>query len=118
MGGVLLFIVLALPGGLASIPERVRALVARGRPTREDRIEEISVSPLNVNDSPRPSGGRPREGGESNGHLLVVRGLSKHFIALRAVAGVDLDLTTRKVPAVSGPTAAGKPSSFNLVWCG
>src|SRR5260370_36246324 len=97
MGGVLLFIVLALPGGLASIPERVRALVARGRPTRDDSIEEISVSPLNVNDSPRASGGRVRVGGVYNCHLLVVRGLAKLFIGLRAVDGGDLD----------GPTGEG-----------
>jgi branched-chain amino acid transport system ATP-binding protein len=50
-----------------------------------------------------------------NGHLLVVRGLSKHFMGLRAVDGVDLDVTTGKVHAVIGPNGAGKSTLFNLV---
>jgi ABC-type branched-subunit amino acid transport system ATPase component/ABC-type branched-subunit amino acid transport system permease subunit len=119
IGAVLLFIVLALPGGLASVPDRIRALVSRGRVMQEDRVEEISVAPLKAIDSPPPSGGRVREGGESvtgsNGHLLVVRGLSKHFMGLRAVDGVDLDVKTGKVHAVIGPNGAGKSTLFNLV---
>jgi ABC-type branched-subunit amino acid transport system ATPase component/ABC-type branched-subunit amino acid transport system permease subunit len=116
IGTVLLFIVLALPGGLASVPDRIRALVTRGRVMQEDRVEEISVAPL---DFPPLSAGEGREGAErvtgSNGHLLVVRGLSKHFMGLRAVDGVDLDVTTGKVHAIIGPNGAGKSTLFNLV---
>jgi ABC-type branched-subunit amino acid transport system ATPase component/ABC-type branched-subunit amino acid transport system permease subunit len=116
IGAVLLFVVLALPGGLASVPDRIRALVSRGRVMPEDRVEEISVAPL---DFPAPLAGERREGAEllteSNGHLLVVRGLSKHFMGLRAVDGVDLDVKTGKVHAVIGPNGAGKSTLFNLV---
>jgi len=115
IGAVLLFIVLALPGGLASVPDRIRALLTRGRVTHEDRVEEISVAPLKAIDLPPRPAGRVREGGESNGHLLVVRGLSKHFMGLRAVDGVDLDVKTGKVHAVIGPNGAGKSTLFNLV---
>ncbi len=118
IGLVLLFIVLLLPGGLASVPARLRAIVTRGRVTPEDRVEEISVAPLKAVDFPPPRG-RVSAGGEpiagSNGHLLVVRGLSKHFMGLRAVDGVDLDVKTGRVHAVIGPNGAGKSTLFNLV---
>lgn len=115
IGTVLLFVVLALPGGLASVPDRIRAFVARGRVMRGDRVEEISVAPLKAIDLPPPSRGSAREGAKSNGHLLVVRGLSKHFMGLRAVDGVDLDVKTGRVHAVIGPNGAGKSTLFNLV---
>jgi len=121
IGSVLLFVVLVLPGGLASLPERARALVARVRParTRELELEPITLPTLTL---PRKGGGKSigaRVGGEpiagSNGHLLVVRGLSKHFMGLRAVDGVDLDVKTGRVHAVIGPNGAGKSTLFNLV---
>ncbi len=120
IGAVLLFVVLALPGGLASLPERARALVAKVRrqPTRELELEPIT--PLNpaAIDFPTPRAnvsvaGEPIAG--SNGHLLVVRGLCKHFMGLRAVDGVDLDVKTGRVHAVIGPNGAGKSTLFNLV---
>ena len=115
IGTVLLFVVLALPGGLASVPDRIRAFVARGRVMPGDRVEEISLAPRKAIDLPPPSKGSAREGGTSNGHLLVVRGLSKHFMGLRAVDGVDLDVKTGRVHAVIGPNGAGKSTLFNLV---
>jgi ABC-type branched-subunit amino acid transport system ATPase component/ABC-type branched-subunit amino acid transport system permease subunit len=119
IGAVLLFIVLALPGGLASVPERVRILVGRGRTTPEPGMEEI----IAITPHPDPPPQREREmrrreekqiAGD-DGHLLVVRGLSKHFMGLRAVDGVDLDVKTGQVHAVIGPNGAGKSTLFNLV---
>jgi len=120
IGAVLLFIVLVLPGGLASVPERVRALVARGRstPTREPELEPILGSAPNPVPPPQAGEGDLRERrtlAGDDGHLLVVRGLSKHFMGLRAVDGVDLDVKTGKVHAVIGPNGAGKSTLFNLV---
>jgi ABC-type branched-subunit amino acid transport system ATPase component/ABC-type branched-subunit amino acid transport system permease subunit len=120
IGSVLLFVVLVLPGGLASVPERARALVAKVRrqQTRELELEPITPPTIAPIDFPPPRG-KVRAGGEpiagSNGHLLVVRGLSKHFMGLRAVDGVDLDVKTGRVHAVIGPNGAGKSTLFNLV---
>jgi ABC-type branched-subunit amino acid transport system ATPase component/ABC-type branched-subunit amino acid transport system permease subunit len=129
IGSVLLFVVLVLPGGLASLPERARALVARVRTPRARELEVEPIMAMSPHADAPPQAGEgdfrkrereidKREGGKlagSNGHLLVVRGLSKHFMGLRAVDGVDLDVKTGRVHAVIGPNGAGKSTLFNLV---
>jgi branched-chain amino acid transport system permease protein len=121
IGAVLLFVVLALPGGLASVPARVRALIARARPGPTPELDMDQDIVLTPHPGPSPQGGRDIETptakrtAGSNGHLLVVRGLSKHFMGLRAVDGVDLDVKTGRVHAVIGPNGAGKSTLFNLV---
>jgi len=105
IGSVLLFIVLALPGGLASLPERARAIVARVRKGPQREVELEAILAVNPHPDPPPQAGERvvREKKQitgSNGHLLVVRGLSKHFMGLRAVDGVDLDVKTGRVHAV------------------
>jgi ABC-type branched-subunit amino acid transport system ATPase component/ABC-type branched-subunit amino acid transport system permease subunit len=116
IGAVLLFIVMALPGGLASLPARGRGLVERLRPTKSFPSAS-PVFPPPAASIPSPSGGGSGRGKttNSNGHLLVVRGLSKRFEGLRAVDGVDLDVKTGRVHAVIGPNGAGKSTLFNLV---
>jgi branched-chain amino acid transport system ATP-binding protein len=142
IGSVLLFVVLVLPGGLASVPERARALVARVRTPRTKEPEVEPIMAMSPHPDPAHAGNpatlttmAPPQAGEgdfrerereidkgegrklagSNGHLLVVRGLSKHFMGLRAVDGVDLDVKTGRVHAVIGPNGAGKSTLFNLV---
>jgi ABC-type branched-subunit amino acid transport system ATPase component len=124
IGAVLLFIVLALPGGLASVPERIRTLLVRGRSAPEPEMEPIVAISPHPYPPPRAGEGavpetvraiHPRTLEGSDGHLLVVRALSKHFMGLRAVDGVDLDVKTGQVHAVIGPNGAGKSTLFNLV---
>jgi branched-chain amino acid transport system ATP-binding protein len=49
--------------------------------------------------------------------LLSARGLTRHFGGLRAVDGVDLDLSTGEVHALIGPNGAGKTTLVGLL-CG
>ena len=47
--------------------------------------------------------------------LLVVRGLSKAFGGVRAVANVSFSLTAGEMLALIGPNGAGKTTCFNMV---
>jgi branched-chain amino acid transport system ATP-binding protein len=47
--------------------------------------------------------------------LLEVRGLSKAFGALRAVAGIDFDVAPGEAVALIGPNGAGKTTCFNML---
>jgi branched-chain amino acid transport system ATP-binding protein len=47
--------------------------------------------------------------------LLEVRGLTKRFGGLTAVAGVDLTVETGEIVSVIGPNGAGKTTLFELV---
>ncbi len=47
--------------------------------------------------------------------LLQIRGLSKRFGGLHAVAGVDLEVADGERRAVIGPNGAGKTTLFNLI---
>ncbi|MDR5652694.1 ABC transporter ATP-binding protein [Ruixingdingia sedimenti] len=49
--------------------------------------------------------------------LLQARGLTRHFGGLRAVDGVDFDLTQGEIHALIGPNGAGKTTFVSLL-CG
>ena len=53
----------------------------------------------------------PRIGGD----LLVVRGLSKQFGGLHAVADLDLEVRQGEILGVIGPNGAGKSTTFNMI---
>ncbi len=47
--------------------------------------------------------------------LLVVKGLSKQFGGLQAVADLDLDVRDGEILGVIGPNGAGKSTTFNMI---
>ena len=47
--------------------------------------------------------------------LLEVRGISKSFRGLRAVAGVSFDVAEGAIVGLIGPNGAGKTTTFNMV---
>ena len=48
-------------------------------------------------------------------HLLVVKGLSKDFGALRAVSDISFEVQKGRIFAIIGPNGAGKTTAFNLI---
>ncbi|MBS0223181.1 MAG: ABC transporter ATP-binding protein [Proteobacteria bacterium] len=51
----------------------------------------------------------------SSASLLEVRGLTRRFGGLTAVAGIDLDLAEGEFVSIIGPNGAGKTTLFNLM---
>jgi branched-chain amino acid transport system ATP-binding protein len=47
--------------------------------------------------------------------LLAIGGLTRHFGALSALAGVSLTVATRERRAIIGPNGAGKTTLFNVI---
>ena len=47
--------------------------------------------------------------------LLEVAGASKHFLGLRAVDNVSLDVSKGEIVSIIGPNGAGKTTFFNLL---
>ena len=53
--------------------------------------------------------------GETSGNFLVVKNLSKHFGALKAVNGVSFEVHEGQIFSVIGPNGAGKTTTFNVI---
>lgn len=47
--------------------------------------------------------------------MLTVEGLSKTFFKLKAVDGMDLNVTAGGITALIGPNGAGKTTTFNMI---
>jgi branched-chain amino acid transport system permease protein len=52
---------------------------------------------------------------ESAAPLLSIRGLCKHFRGLKAIDGVDIDISKGSISTIIGPNGAGKSTVFNMV---
>ncbi len=96
LGGVLILIVLFLPGGV--VPTAQGAL-------RRIRPRAIRVTP--AEEVPRPLTTRPSR--------LSTSGLSKRFSGLHAVDDVTLSFEPNRTYCIIGPNGAGKSTFFNLL---
>jgi ABC-type branched-subunit amino acid transport system ATPase component/ABC-type branched-subunit amino acid transport system permease subunit len=119
LGAIVLGVVLAVPGGFASLPNLFATLRSRFRqepePTAvESRGESIARADLAkvVRIEAIHADPTPVERGEP---LLVVEGLSRSFGGLRAVQDVDLVVHAGDRHAIIGPNGAGKSTLFNLI---
>ena len=115
-GVLLIGVVLFLPEGAYPRLRRVlqrRSRVApvsgpphpKGCPQERSRVAPVSGHPRSEPGS-RPPLQMP---------LLVVRGLSKRFGGLQAVAGLDLAVEHGEMLGLIGPNGAGKTTVFNLL---
>jgi ABC-type branched-subunit amino acid transport system ATPase component/ABC-type branched-subunit amino acid transport system permease subunit len=107
--GILIVVVLFLPRGvLPTLAERR----ARPRPA-EARVE--NDQPARGVTSPSSALTMTRTLGPSSAAMLEVRGLSKSFGGVRAVAEVDLTVAAGTITGLIGPNGSGKTTLFNLV---
>ena len=105
MGALTVIVLIAFPAGLAGA---LSALFDRvvGRGGRAGTISLASDSTaLAPAQNPPPA----------DGVLLDVRGASRAFGSLRAVADVSFTVATGSITALIGPNGAGKTTLFNLI---
>jgi branched-chain amino acid transport system permease protein len=101
-GGALMLIMLYAPEGLYwRVRQAFRSRAARaGEPARPPIVATA--------DDPGP-------GATAGAVLLEVRGVSKSFIGLRALADVGFEVREREILGVIGPNGAGKTTLFNVL---
>ena len=106
-GLIFVAFVLYSPDGLVGI---WRTLVRRWRPAPE---EAAAMSKRKIYEGlPLPRFLTP-EG--LKGTVLEVKGISKHFGGIRAVANASLRIGAGEIHALIGPNGAGKTTLFNLI---
>jgi len=109
VGAILLAAVLFLPNGILG---RLRSGTKRRSPTSDVAAAigaraPATVAPSRPDDATGPALDR--------GALLSVRGLSKSFKGVRALAGVDLDVRAGEILGILGPNGSGKSTLINVV---
>ena len=116
LGAVVLGVVLAFPGGFASLPELLnRGLGAvRGRGRRSEETTGEALLSMDVARAIEAKGIHA-EKPVSGQALLAVENVSRAFGGLRAVDGVSLTVLAGDRHAVIGPNGAGKSTLFNLI---
>jgi branched-chain amino acid transport system permease protein len=121
-GGLLGLVVLFLPRGiLPTVQERRKYQTERGRGASASVSGDAALASDAVPAAGVPdlwSGGRtetPSPAAAGDEPVLAVRGLTRSFGGLRAVAGVDLDLFRGQVTGLLGPNGSGKTTLFNLI---
>jgi ABC-type branched-subunit amino acid transport system ATPase component/ABC-type branched-subunit amino acid transport system permease subunit len=119
LGAIVLLVVLAAPGGLASLPRLFTTLRARFRQEPAPEPVESSGESIERADLARVvrieaihADPAPVERGEP---LLAVERVSRSFGGLRAVHDVNLVVHAGDRHAIIGPNGAGKSTLFNLI---
>jgi branched-chain amino acid transport system permease protein len=97
--GLLLIIVLAMPGGIAALLD-----VKNRKPLQSDRA--IKPRPALLGEILKRSGAdRP----------LTLRGIVLTFGGVRAIDGLDLDIQPGQVHGLIGPNGSGKTTTLNVI---
>lgn len=119
--GILLVVVLFLPQGI--IPT-IAARLGRARDRELLRVARLGnpadAAPVAPPPAQTPPGAQTSSRASATGalpgtELLGVRGLSKAFGGVRAVAGVDLAVPAGSITGLIGPNGSGKTTLFNLI---
>ena len=119
LGGIVLAVVLVVPGGFASVPDLLarlrRRVVGQAEPRAEAETQGEAIRMIDVTRAVESHAIQAEHGAGSGKVLLKLEGLSKRFGGLRAVEGVDLEIHERDRHAIIGPNGAGKSTLFNLI---
>jgi branched-chain amino acid transport system permease protein len=115
-GLVLILVMMFLPDGLAGVLARLRrrAAVSLVRPVTS-APGAVGVAGARGPDGPVDVARRAPRAGPAAGPLLDVRGLTKTFGGLRAVASCSFAVGPGEIKAVIGPNGAGKTTLFNMI---
>ncbi|MBL6651798.1 MAG: branched-chain amino acid ABC transporter ATP-binding protein/permease, partial [Reyranella sp.] len=100
VGLILIVAILWLPDGV--IPALQKWRKGRRAPAEEPRAEVVPVVPATP----------PRI---ADHHIMEVRGVTKRFGGLQALAGVDLDVCEGEIFGLVGPNGSGKTTLINVI---
>ena len=121
-GVALVLVIILVPGGLAQLWRQGTARFRRVSVARTAHSTGGGAAPdtWRVQEVPAPSAalaglcdGRELPGRGSP--LLAVRGLTKQYGGVTALAQLDLDVTAGEIVALIGPNGAGKTTAFNMI---
>ncbi|MEI2732639.1 MAG: branched-chain amino acid ABC transporter ATP-binding protein/permease [Dermatophilaceae bacterium] len=114
-GVVLVLLIILLPGGLASlwnaIGRRIRAALAARR--TPDPAVGADAQPVAL-DAALAILSRQKHQPRGT-TILQIRGLTKRYGGVTALADLDLDVHAGEILALIGPNGAGKTTAFNMV---
>ncbi len=109
-------VMIFMPSGIAglvrgwAVSQRLRNWWASGSAAaRQVAATTQEADPIGGSLAPSVSGGG------SDGTLLAVRGLAKHFGGLKAVDGVDMEVRLGAIQALIGPNGSGKTTILNML---
>jgi len=106
-GLILIFVLLALPEGLAGLPNVLR--LRFGKATSDTRLVRVVASEHRISGAPRLDRSQPQAA------VLVVRDLTVRFGGVIAVSSVALEVPKGSIVALMGPNGAGKTTLVNAV---
>jgi len=111
-------VMIFMPGGIAGLVKglpfalRLRAWWNAGSAA----TQQVAVSVATGDGiGGRPIPAKVANGVGSNGTLLSVKGLAKHFGGLKAVDGVDMEVRRGEIQALIGPNGSGKTTILNML---
>ena len=114
----IVLVMIFMPGGIASLVKalKVSHRLAEWWNAGSAVTQEIAgVASAGNGSGPSKFPATVADGPRSNGALLTVKGLAKHFGGLRAVDGVDMEVRRGEIQALIGPNGSGKTTILNML---
>ncbi|WP_432785871.1 Vitamin B12 import ATP-binding protein BtuD [Oligella sp. MSHR50489EDL] len=111
LGGIILFLVLLLPGGLVSIKNRFAFTSKALSPLATKSLQSVAATPSEAMPDIAPA--TIKVGSEEV--ILSVKDISKRYGAFWAVNDTSFDIKRGEMLALIGPNGAGKSTIFNMV---
>lgn len=109
-------VMIFMPGGIAGlvwtlpVSQRLREWWHTG----SEAAQQVEIAAAIAQPAkPQPAAAPVSTG--SNGTLLTVKGLAKHFGGLKAVDGVDIEVRRGEIQALIGPNGSGKTTILNML---
>ncbi|WP_250032233.1 branched-chain amino acid ABC transporter ATP-binding protein/permease [Paractinoplanes maris] len=105
-GSVVVLVVVFAPTGLAGLPTRIRALLARRRGHQGTAAQLQPFQPYETS---------PADDTRRTTAILEVEHVSKQFRGLKALDDVSLTVADREIRGIVGPNGSGKTTLFNVI---
>jgi ABC-type branched-subunit amino acid transport system ATPase component/ABC-type branched-subunit amino acid transport system permease subunit len=111
-GGLLLLVLLVMPGGIVGALSRLAARLAgaRRQPSAPPGVPGAAAAPAD-----RRAGGPALAGGGAGRLMVAVDGVTVRFGGLTAVDDLSFGVATGEAVALIGPNGAGKTTVLNVV---